>query len=54
MSSEEVHVHAPGRIHLGLLRFGHDDQPYGGVGLMTRPPGLKHSLVGFRVVRDVP
>jgi len=48
MSSEEVHVDAPGRIHLGLLSFGHDDQPYGGVGLMIRPPDLKLQILPAR------
>jgi beta-ribofuranosylaminobenzene 5'-phosphate synthase len=47
MSSQEVHVDAPGRIHLGLLSFGHDDQPYGGVGLMIRP-GLKLEILPAR------
>ena len=41
MALREVQVHAPSRIHLGLLSFGHHDQPLGGVGLMIRPPGLE-------------
>ncbi len=45
----EVQVHAPSRIHLGLLSFGHHDRPYGGVGLMIRPPGLD---LHFRSARE--
>jgi beta-RFAP synthase len=48
MSSLEVLVHAPSRIHLGLLSFGHDDRPSGGVGLMIRPPGLALQLTPAR------
>jgi len=49
MPSLEVQVHAPSRIHLGLLSFGHDDRPFGGVGLMIRPPGLD---LHFRSARE--
>jgi beta-RFAP synthase len=34
-----VQVHAPSRLHFGMLSFGHADRPqFGGVGVMIEPP----------------